>query len=102
MEQDTNSDSQAQHASHGIGPLVATLIVLSVLILGGVYFLNSHATSERSAPPVILGDENADAGLPPTSPSDDINAIESDINATDLHEVESNIDADLQTIEMNL
>lgn len=80
-----------------VGPVIGALIVLLVLILGGLYLWGSKL--ERDAmnnPPFILGDQNTDAGLPPTSESDEVSAIEADINSTDLATFESEVNADMQ------
>ena len=87
---------------HGMGAVVGTLIVLAVLVLGGAYFLNRSTHEPRYEPPVILGDDNANTGLPPTSSSDSVNDISADIDATNLGELESQISTDLQTAEANL
>ncbi len=102
MEPNTPTTQTATSQNHGVGPLVGTLIVLAILVLGGVYFLSDTSRYEQSAPPVILGDNDVNAGLPPTSSSDDVNDISADIDATNVNEVETQIEADLQTIEANL
>ncbi len=104
MEPETNAQPTISSGSgHAIGPLVGALIVLAVLVLGGVYFLsNKTANVVRNAPPVILGDTDVHAGLPPTTSSDTISDISADVEATDLNELDSQINADLQTVESNI
>ena len=82
---------------------MGTLIILVLLVLGGIYFMNVERTSvtEEDQLPLILGNDDAE-GLPPTSSSDDVSAIESDVTATDLDALEAQIDADLEAIDSSL
>ena len=83
-----------------VGPLVGTGIVLVVLILGGLFLWNNKLQQDmNNAPPFILGDDNAATGLPPTSNSDAVADIESDISATNLDTVEANVESDMKAAE---
>jgi hypothetical protein len=84
-----------------MGPLIGAGIVLLLLLAGGWYFLNNRmADAPPSNTPVILGDGTE--ALPPTSQSDDLAAIEADINATDLETWESSVEADLRAAESQM
>ncbi len=86
-------------ASHAMGPLIGTLIILIVLALGGLYAWNMQASMPENEPlPLILSDDDRE-GLPPTSSSDEVTDIEADISATDLDAFEAQIDADLKAAE---
>ncbi len=106
MEPNTNNvvppENAPQH--HGMGALVGTLIVLAVLVLGGVYFFLNNQMIEPQMPPVILGDTTPVSTQtdPTPSSSDALSDINADIDATDLDQLDAQIDADLQAIEMNL
>jgi uncharacterized protein HemX len=108
MEPNSNNTNLQDNAPQqpGMGALVGTLIVLAVLVLGGVYFYLNKQMAEPQTPPVILGDTTPTPPLEQSSPapssSDDVNAIEADVSATDLDQLEAQIDADLKTIESNL
>lgn len=107
MEPQTNANPTSTEPAapqHGMGPLVGTLIVLAILVLGGVYFLTSETQMPPEPPPVILGDANELRAqvTPPPSNSDAVNDISADVEATDLNALEAEIDADLQAIEANL
>lgn len=86
-----------------IGPLVGTAIIIVLLVAGGLYFwgakLNQNA-SMNNAPPVILGDDSA--GLPPTSSSDAVAAIEADVSATDVDRLDAEIEADMKAAESSM
>ncbi len=106
MEPNTIDSTTQEHTSqpHGMGALVGTLIVLAVLVLGGVYFFLNNQMIEPQAPPVILGDTTPIPAQndPAPSSSDTVNDIDADVDATDLNQLEAQIDADLQAIEANL
>lgn len=107
MEPNSNNAAPQENMpqQHGMGALVGTLIVLAVLVLGGVYFFLNKQITEPQTPPVILGD-TAPAPLvqdtPAPSSSDAVGAIDADIDATDLDQLDAQIDADLRAIEANL
>lgn len=108
MEPNTINQAPQENASQnpGMGALVGTLIVLAVLVLGGVYFFLNKQMVEPQTPPVILGDATptlpATQNDPVPSSSDAVNAIDADIDATDLNQLDAQIDADLKAVEANL
>lgn len=92
------------HHNH-LGPILGTLIVVLVLILGGLYLWGSMIDNNAGIDSTITPIENnepettraeTDAQiLQTTSSSDEISAIEADLNSTNL----DNLDADLQQAE---
>jgi len=79
-----------------MGPLIAVVIILALIIIGGLYFLKT-----RSSQNVYVPTEAADsvtASLNQQGTSDDLNSIEADLNATDL----SNLDQGAAAIEAEL
>jgi len=95
------------------GPLLLGLAFLLILILGGMYYWFNTLTQEEAVPvaPVVerpTAEENnepesttAEAqtdALMVTSPSDEITAIEADLEATDL----DGLDAELEAIDAEL
>lgn len=97
------------------GPLLGTLTVILILILGGMYYW--FGTLETSEPDIIVAPAPTERPTPEEndepesttaeavvetqevlSPSDEIEAIESDLEATDLE----SLDAELQAIENEL
>ncbi len=107
MEPNTNNTAPQENTppNHGMGALVGTLIVLAVLVLGGVYFFLNQQMAAQQTPPVILGDTIPTPPVqnsPAPSSSDTVSAIDADIGATDLNQLDAQIDADLQAIEASL
>jgi len=80
-----------------VGPLVAVIIILALIVVGGLYFLKQRSSQNTYVPPAETGDA-VTASLRQQGSSDDLNTIEADLNATDL----DNLDADLVNIDKEL
>ncbi|MCK9351951.1 MAG: hypothetical protein WCT49_01495 [Candidatus Paceibacterota bacterium] len=94
-----------QVAPRSSGALIGTIIVVIILVLGGLYIWNSNIQpkiEQKLTPPTEeqqAAQETAAANasieqLGAQSPSDETASIESDLNVTNL----DNIDADIQAI----
>lgn len=69
-----------------MGPLIAVIIILALIIIGGLYFLKT-----RSSQPVYTptpASDNITESLNTQSSSDSLNSIEADLNATDLNNLD--------------
>ena len=80
-----------------IGPLIAVIIILALVIVGGLYFLKTRSSQPIYETPV----ENVDSiteSLNTQSNSDDLSSIEADLNATNL----DNLDQGAAAIEAEL
>lgn len=86
------------------GPILAILVIVLILILGGLYLWGSELRKMEEVPvmPEIINDEpetpraEADVEILNTmSPSDEIDMIEADITSTDIDSMNS----DLNTID---
>ncbi len=73
---------QAQPEKKSVGPLVAVIIILGLIIIGGLYFLKERS-AQNDYVPVETGDD-VTASLQQQGTSDDLNSIETDLNATNL------------------
>lgn len=95
------------------GPLAGAAIIIILLIAGGLYFwgakLNRESRNEvpyipddpsmmREEQPVGELQSDTSAGLPPQSSSDDVSSIESDFNAMNMNELESQNSAEMNNI----
>lgn len=65
------------------GPLIAVIVILALIIVGGLYFLKERASQEVYVPEVQEDGDNITASLEQQSDSDDLNSIEADLNAND-------------------
>lgn len=63
------------------GPLIAVIIILALIVIGGLYFLKERMSRDTYIAPQ---EDSVTAGLQAQSDSDDLNSIEADLNATDL------------------
>lgn len=85
-----------QTEKKSMGPLIAVIIILALIIIGGLYFLK-----ERSSQPIYTPTPAGDGiteSLNTQSSSDELNSIEADLNATDLN----NLDQGAAAVEATL
>ena len=81
-----------------IGSLIAVIVILVLIVVGGLYFLNQRASQPSYIPPAEQGDAITES-LNQQSNSDDLNSIEADLNATDINNIDqgaSAVEAELQ------
>ncbi|HEU4677717.1 MAG TPA: hypothetical protein VFS75_03300 [Candidatus Paceibacterota bacterium] len=104
MKMPEGYDAAENHHTR-LGIILAILIIVLVIIFGGLYLWGRMLGSEAVAPAPIVNDEPetpraaADATiLDTTSPSDDLDAINADLESTNLE----SIDADLTAIDGEL
>lgn len=86
------------------GPIIGAIIVIIVLGLGALYFwgarLNERAPDDL---PLIPGDETAEESwMPPSSNSDEAEAIQAELEATNMSDFEAQMNADLNATESSL
>lgn len=92
-----------------VGPIAGAVIVILLLIAGGLYFWGAQLNKQDEALPFIpsndaLPQENTSvtgdtsAGLPAQSESDDVSAIEADVNAMDMTQFESQNSAEMNNL----
>lgn len=78
-----------------MGPLIAVIIILALIIIGGLYFLKTR--SSQNYIPTPTGDGITES-LNKQGTSDDLSSIEADLNATNLN----NLDQGAAAIEAQL
>lgn len=86
----------SQMSNSSKGPLIAVIIILALIIVGGLYFLKERATQK-----VYIPNQQGDTvttSLNTQSSSDDLNSIERDLKATDVN----NLDQGAAAIEAQL
>ena len=79
------------------GPLIAVIIILALIIIGGLYFLKTRSSQNIYVPTVPVVDTVTES-LNTQGNSDDLDSIEADLNATDL----DNLDQGAAAIEAEL
>jgi cytoskeletal protein RodZ len=89
-----------QNDKKSFGPLIAVIIILALIIIGGLYFLKTRSTQQNTYVPVQnQTEDNITASLKQQGSSDDLNSIESDLKATDVNSLDQGaavIDAQLK------
>lgn len=81
-----------------IGPLIAVIVILALIIIGGLYFLKQRSAQPTYVAPETVGDTITNS-LNTQSSSDTLDSIEADLNATDLNNLDQGaaaIEAELQ------
>ncbi len=98
------SGTNGVHHAH-VGPILAVLIIMLVFIFGGLYLWGGMLGTETPVPveTMPLNDEpettraNVDQEiLEVVSPSDELSAIDADVNSTNF----GSLDSDLSTIDI--
>lgn len=92
---------QTGNPKKSVGSLIAVIIILALIIVGGLYFLKERTLRENYVPPVDQINEQADSiteSLNQQSTTDDLESIEADLNSTDL----DNLDQGAAAIETEL
>ncbi|MFA6269752.1 MAG: hypothetical protein WC657_00910 [Candidatus Paceibacterota bacterium] len=83
-----------------VGPLIAVIIILALIIIAGLYFLKQRTPATPYMP--VSETNNIDsvtASLNTQSTSDQLDSIQADLNATDINNLDQGaavIDAQLQ------
>lgn len=71
------------------GPVIAIIIVLAVIILGGLYFWGERGGLN---PAENSGSADETAAITTQSSSDDVNAIEEDLTGTEIDSIGSDLE----------
>lgn len=90
---------QGQVEKKSSGPLIAVIIILALIVVGGLYFLKERASQNTYVPESSVSDPITES-LMQQSSSDDLDSIEADLNATNLDNLDQGaavIQAELQS-----
>jgi uncharacterized protein HemX len=74
-----------QHKEGSLGPIIATVIILAVIVLGGLYFWGQRKSAEAPA-------NSTNASVNQTSPLNST-SIEQDLKNTDTNSLDTQINA---------
>lgn len=96
---------QPEHGS--LGPLIGVIVIIALLIFGGLYFWGAQLDDADSDAVPYIPDEVGFMAEPVNnnsdlSSSDTVVDIEADLDNTDLAEIESAINADIESLEAEL
>lgn len=81
-----------------MGALIAVVIILALIIVGGLYFLKERSSQQPYMPPTEQQGDSVTESLNTQGSSDDLSSIEADLNSTDLN----NLDQGAAAIEAQL
>lgn len=88
---------QGQVEKKSTGSLIAVIIILALIIIGGLYFLKTRS-SQNAYLPTDTADNGIIESLNQQSSSDELSSIEADLNATNL----DNLDQGAAALEAEL
>jgi flagellar basal body-associated protein FliL len=99
MEQQTNGKPSGKG---GVGPILGIIIIIILLALGGLYYFTKGASQVQNQNAAATTQTPADeaATIATQGTSANLNAVQADVNATDLSGLDSataNVSASLQT-----
>jgi hypothetical protein len=82
----TPSYSPLEPSKKSYGPLIAVVVILLVIVIGGLYFLGERMSRApyTPVPQPESTEDNVTASLKSQGSSDDLDSIEKDLNSTDL------------------
>jgi hypothetical protein len=90
---------QSQPDKKSMGPLIAVIVILALIIVGGLYFLKQRTSQNRYIPPAeTTATDTVTDSLNTQSNSNDLNSIESDLKNTNL----DNLDQGANAVEAQL
>lgn len=90
---------QSEPEKKSVGPLIAVIIILVLIVVGGLYFLKERSSFNQYIPQ----EQNTDLqSLEQQGSSDDVASIEADLNSTNLEllntsDIEAEIINDIET-----
>jgi len=87
---------QSQPEKRSLGPLIAVIVILALIIIGGLYFLKQRASQQTYVP--VTPTDSITESLNQQNSSDELDSIESDLNNTNL----DNLDQGAAAIEAEL
>ncbi|MEK7179877.1 MAG: hypothetical protein AAB706_00195 [Patescibacteria group bacterium] len=85
---------QEPRTPSSMGALIGIIIVIAIIILGGMYFWGQRVDQKEN----IIEKDTATQSLQNQGTSDDLAAIETDVNSTQL----DNLDSELGSIDTEL
>ena len=88
QQQNMNMGMPQQPSGSSSGPIIGVIIILVVVILAGLYFWGQKDMTTET--PVTTADTNS---ITAQSNSDNTDAIENDLNNTDVETVDAEINA---------
>ncbi|OHA89620.1 MAG: hypothetical protein A3C70_02595 [Candidatus Zambryskibacteria bacterium RIFCSPHIGHO2_02_FULL_43_14] len=82
-EQNNINAGTEENSGSSIGPIIGIIVILAIIILGGLYFWNQRAD---------VTDQTVES-INTQNVSDEAAAIEADLNATDIENLDAELNA---------
>jgi hypothetical protein len=94
-QKSTPASNPNPNEKSGVGPIIGSIIVIVLIVLGGLYFWGQKLQTEE---PIDPERDSLTSELSEQSDSDEITEIDEDLDSTEL----DSLDEDLSTIEGEL
>lgn len=78
---------------NSVGPVIAIIIVLAMIILGGLYFWGERTNDMSNIEPSSATVDEITASITSQSSSDDISSIEEDLSNTNVIDLGSDLES---------
>lgn len=90
---DANMNMGTPAPESSTGPVIATVIILAVIILGGLYFWGQRGMTDEpdTTAPAASTTDNTTAAIESQSSLDTTSSIDADLKSTDTTSVDSNL-----------
>jgi len=83
--------SQTPDSNGKMGPLIGTIIVILVLVIGAIYYFVSLRNDDTQPIAPYDDTDRTLLNIETQSPSDELDAIENDVNATNMNDIDADI-----------
>jgi hypothetical protein len=84
-----NMPGVAGEAKKSYGALIAVILILVLMVIGGLYFLGQRMSREDyTVPANTTGGDAVTKSMNEQSNSDDVSSIEADLNATNIDDTD--------------
>ncbi len=84
-----------QQNKSGVGPIIGTVVIIAIIILGGLYFWGKRIEEAKLKQSLVTDNAAESEGLneaaviKSTSTEDDLNSIQADLNSTNLDNLDT-------------
>ena len=95
---------EPQQQKSGVGPIIGTVIIIALIILGGLYFWGKRVEESKATQNLVTGSVESTAtvdqmeanAIKSVTPANDTTSIQADLNATNLDDLQPELNPQQQ------